>query len=118
MAPQNRPLTVLIVEDEWLIRAGAASVFEEDGWVVLGVDSGEEALGLLKYPTAVNLVFTDIQLAGAIDGWQVGRACEACDLPVVYTSGKAGSRVEAGLFFPKPYDPVAVAEACRHLLRQ
>ena len=109
--------TVLIVEDEWLIRSGAAAAFEHDGWLVRAVGSGEEALSLLHQPTRIDLVFTDIQLAGSVDGWEVGRACAAGDVPVLYTSGKAQTRVEPDRFFAKPYDPALVAHTSRDLLR-
>jgi CheY-like chemotaxis protein len=109
--------TVLIVEDEWMIREDIAAAFEDDGWVVQTAGSGEEALLMLTQPAAIDLVFTDIQLPGRIDGWDVGDACAAGDVPVLYTSGESQNQVEDSRFFPKPYDPVSVAEAGRHLLR-
>ncbi len=108
--------TVLIVEDEWLIRTGITAAFQHDGWLVRAVGSGEEALNLLRRPSNFDLVFTDIQLAGSVDGWEVGLACAAGDVPVLYTSGRAQSRVDAGRFFAKPYDPALVAQTSRHLL--
>jgi CheY-like chemotaxis protein len=120
VAFQNRAPTVLVVEDEWLIRAGIASALEEDGWEVVAVGSGEEALVLLERSTKIDLVFTDIDLAGLVDGWGVGLACQRDgEPPVVYTSGRPPAKpVEADHFFAKPYDATAVAEACRHLLRR
>ncbi|CAN5312308.1 hypothetical protein BH10PSE9_BH10PSE9_14310 [soil metagenome] len=72
---------------------------------------------MLTQPSAIDLVFTDIQLAGSVDGWAVGDACAASGVPVMYTSGKAQNRVAPTRFFGKPYDPAGVTEAGRHLLR-
>ena len=119
LASENRLPTVLVVEDEWLARAAITSVLQEDGWSVFAVSSGEEALDILGGSTAIDLVFTDIHLAGTIDGWEVGLASrEAGDTPVVYTSGKTlAHSVEPGHFFAKPYDPAVVAKAFRRLLQ-
>ena len=118
MVSPDPALTVLVVEDEWLTRAAIASVLREAGWGVLSVGSGEEALAMLEQPPKIDLVFTDIHLAGSLDGWDVGRACQANgDPPVVYTSGKPPAHsIDAGHFFAKPYDAAAVEEACRNLL--
>ena len=117
MIAQSNDATVLIVEDEWMIRQNIAAAFEDDGWVVQTAGSGEEALRILMRPPGIDLVFTDIQLAGSVDGWAVGDACVAGDVPVMYTSGKAQNQVAASRFFAKPYDPATVAEAGRNLLR-
>jgi two-component system, chemotaxis family, chemotaxis protein CheY len=82
--------------------------------------SGEHAVDLLQSGQMVHVVFTDIQLAGVLSGWDVaeaGRASQA-ELPVIYTSGNLSDRsrsVEHSLFFSKPYDIEKVIEACEGL---
>jgi CheY-like chemotaxis protein len=116
----SRPApVVLIVEDEWLVRSLVATEFASQGWVVLEAAKGEGAVDLIK-DNDVDIVFTDIQLAGDVSGWDVAEALRKAkpDVPVVYTSGNANDRtrqVVGSLYFDKPYDPVAVIEACGKL---
>ena len=111
---------ILLVEDEWLVRDEIAGVLRLAGWDVLEVNSGERAVALLRSGQHIDVVFTDIQLAGALSGWDVameGRASQSA-MPVIYTSGNSADRshmVEGSLFFDKPYKPAKVVEACRRL---
>jgi CheY-like chemotaxis protein len=111
---------VLLVEDEWLVRDTAAKALRGAGWEVLEASSGERALVLLQSGQQIDIVFTDIQLAGALSGWDVaerGRESQAA-MPVIYTSGNSvdrSRRVQDSLFFEKPYDPAKVADACCRL---
>jgi CheY-like chemotaxis protein len=117
----SRPApVVLIVEDEGLVRTLIASEFASQGWVVLEADKGEGAVELLK-DNHVDIVFTDIQLAGVITGWEVAEAMRRANpsAPVIYASGNASDKsrqVAGSLFFDKPYDPDAVIAACGKLL--
>ena len=72
-----------MVEDDWFVRDHLINVLEDHGWNVMAVASGEEALVLLHPPVGIDVVFTDIQLAGSTTGWDVGSAAEtAGGLPV------------------------------------
>jgi CheY-like chemotaxis protein len=115
--PQQRRVA-LIVEDEALLRVQIMGEFQANGWTVLDAASGETAVGYIAdHP--IDFVFTDIQLAGSMCGWEVAEKIRASapGVPVVYTSGNAAARsrqVPESLFFDKPYDPadvVAAAEA-------
>ena len=103
------PARVALVE--WLIH--------ESGWTVVETATGEEALVLLA-DREVDVVLTDIQLAGAMTGWDVARAARGArpNLPVIYASANASDplrRVEGSLFFGKPYNPEQIVEACQRL---
>ena len=113
-SPNGHP-TILVVEDDWFVRDDLINVFEDNGWNVMAVASGEEALVLLDPPVGIDVVFTDIQLAGSTTGWEVGGAAKtAGNLPVIYTSGKVSADLGTDWsFFAKPYDAAAVVEACR-----
>ena len=87
---------------------------------MLEAAKGEGAVDLIK-DNHVDVVFTDIQLAGEASGWDVAEALRKAkpDAPVVYTSGNTNDRtrqVVGSLYFDKPYDPTAVIEACGKLL--
>ena len=61
-------LSVLLVEDEFLIRLDLADAFRRAGWTVYEAASGEEAIHLLHSPIGVGLVLTDVRMPGAVDG--------------------------------------------------
>lgn len=59
---------VLVVEDEWLIRDEIVSWLRQAGWEVLEASTGEGAVG------PIDVLITDIQLAGYLSGWDVAGA--------------------------------------------
>ena len=115
-------LTILVVEDEPLSRLTIAEFLKSLDCEVVEVATGEAAVAALRNSTEIDVVFTDIQLAGTLSGWDVGEASRAImpGIPVVYTSGGAVSAersVDGSVFLEKPYDPAAVLAACRTLHR-
>src|ERR1700730_18052340 len=69
--PKSR--VALVIEDEWLVRATMVSELKERGWIVVETATGEDALALLA-GREIDVVVTDIQLAGPMNGWQVAHA--------------------------------------------
>lgn len=79
------------------------------GAAVASLTTGEEALAWCKRQVA-DVVVTDINLPGKVDGWQIAEHCRKHDpqLPVIYATGE--KQVEArpvpgSLSLQKPYDP-------------
>jgi signal transduction histidine kinase/response regulator RpfG family c-di-GMP phosphodiesterase len=121
----GRGETVLVVEDETLVRTIAARVLEGEGYSVLLAEGGAEALALLeRHADRVRLVLTDVAMAG-ISGRELGRRLAEIrpGLPVLFMSGyPADEAVRNGLllehqpFIQKPFVPASLAEAVRTLL--
>jgi CheY-like chemotaxis protein len=115
----NKVPTILVVEDEWMLREMVCNHLRQAGWNVLEAASGEEALVKLDaFP--IDVLFTDIRLNGSLNGWDVGEACrrKVSDLPVIYTTGysiEPPREVEGSAFFNKPYDPDEIRAACERL---
>jgi len=112
---ESARLRVLMVEDEFFISEWVAELLAEQGFAVRAVSSAAEALRHLK-STAVDILFTDINLPGGVDGLALAhRARELFpDLPVVYASGRVNVLdeelgVPGGVFVPKPYVPELVS---------
>jgi len=108
---------VLVVEDEWLVRAEIASALHDAGWEVLEAGSAEAAIAQVGGGHRVGVIFTDIQLQGRQNGWDVAEAFRVAfpETAVIYTSGNAPDRsrsVEGSRFFDKPYSVSEVLEAC------
>jgi CheY-like chemotaxis protein len=119
MAP--RRANVLVVEDEELISNLIAEFLCDSGFDVHAVPDGEAALKYLDSGSVVDVVFTDINLLGEMDGSTLARRVrERCpELPIVYCSGRYSPSVVSPLvsrsvFVRKPYDP---ADVCTLLAR-
>ena len=113
-------LVILCVEDNALLLYSIAHALRREGWLVLEARTGKEAIAHLDAAKRVDVVFTDIQLAGPLSGWDVADACRSSrhDMPVIYTSGNAADRRRAVVdsrFFDKPYDPAVVLRTCAQL---
>lgn len=80
---------VLLVEDELLVRELASEDLKDAGFEVTPAGDSDEALGYLREGRRFDLLFTDIRMPGALDGW--GLAVEAKqvlpDIRVIYATG-------------------------------
>jgi CheY-like chemotaxis protein len=106
---QGQPIRLLLVEDEFLISEMVADHLSEQGFDVCTVTNGPDALSHLA-AAAVDVLFTDINLAGNMDGMTLARRARDLkpDLPVVYASGHVnkvdlGACVPGSIFIAKPY---------------
>ena len=109
----------LVVEEECLVRDVMASELKASRWSVVETATGEEVLALLA-ANVVDILLTDIRLAGSMSGWDVAHTVCAIEphLPVIYASGNpsdAALRVEGSLFFSKPYLPEDIVAASQRL---
>jgi DNA-binding NtrC family response regulator len=105
--------SVLVVEDKDSLRSMLEEMLRGEGWTVLGLANGSEAVNRLRSGEAVDVVLTDWRLPGA-DGLAVLEAARATDptLPVVVMTafGSIETAVEAMKkgaedFITKPVDP-------------
>lgn len=112
---------VLIVEDEPLIRMDVAEYVNETGFSALEAATGDEALAILSARTDIDVVFTDVNMPGKIDGMELARriADRWPQIGVIITSGmvRPGSAdlSPRSLFFSKPYDLEHVVNSMRRL---
>ncbi|HEY3795285.1 MAG TPA: response regulator [Bradyrhizobium sp.] len=108
------PIHVLLVEDEFLISEWVAQSLSEQGFAVQTAANATDALGHLA-SDQVDILFTDINLPGAMDGAALARRAREMlpNLPVVYASARAtmlapDARVPGAIIVPKPYQPALV----------
>jgi PAS domain S-box-containing protein len=123
--PQRGSETVLIVEDDALVRSYVATQLESLGYATLAVGSGSEALALLDRGVAFDVLFTDIVMPGSMNGRELADAVtrRRPGTPVLYTSGYPEHAVdEHGRLDPgvtllnKPYRKADLAHAMRKVL--
>jgi CheY-like chemotaxis protein len=114
--------TILLVEDDELVRTHAGQLLRQLGYRVLSASGGPEALDLLRANPDIDLLFTDVIMPGGMNGPQLADAAHRLypQLPVLYTSGYTENaivhhgRVDPGVnLLHKPYRRETLAEKIR-----
>jgi len=100
--------TVLLVEDELLVRELASEDLADAGFEVTTASDGEEAINFLEEGRTFDLLFTDIRMPGVIDGWQLAEKAKVAipGLRVIYATGlnEAADRLDPNeRYVRKPY---------------
>ncbi|TIM23524.1 MAG: response regulator [Mesorhizobium sp.] len=65
---QSGASVVLLVEDDLFIRMDVGEQLREAGWTVYEVGTADEAIELLRTPMMIDLVLTDVEMPGKLDG--------------------------------------------------
>jgi len=107
--PEREPATILVVEDEVLIRLVLADELRMAGFFVLEAADADAALALIVAEPAIALVFTDIRMPGSMDGLGLMHRVRAYwpHLKIIVASGAALPVDEEpcwDLSLQKPYD--------------
>lgn len=113
--PATLRRTILLVEDDGLIRMNSAEMLEESGFVVLEAASAEEAMTALQ-TAPVDILITDVNLPGA-SGLELAQRARALrpDALVIFATGDPGAvAAEAeAIVLAKPYAAGALLAAVR-----
>jgi DNA-binding NtrC family response regulator len=118
------PETILVVEDDILVRMPISRYLRDCGYKVIEAADAEEAVTVLSHKeTVIGIVFTDIEMPGALDGFGLAQWIRehkpgldvilAGTLPRTIESAK--KLCEEGPI-PKPYDAQVVHKHIRRLL--
>lgn len=116
-----RPV-VLIVEDDPLIRWSGAETLAEAGFEVLEAANAEEALALLDACGGASVLFTDVEMPGPMDGFELAKIAAARwpSMHIIIASGRREPHARRiprrGRFVPKPYAPEEIARDIGALL--
>jgi two-component system, response regulator PdtaR len=114
-------LTVLLVEDEVLIRLMIAEELRSLRFHVVEASNADEAMTILESAIPVHLLFTDIRMPGRIDGVALARLARARfpKLKVIMASSHPSEPAAHSLadsFLFKPYDLPSMVESVEKLL--
>lgn len=119
-APSDCRSTVLVVEDEILIRLDLADILRESGYQVHEAADAREALALMQAIGAIDLVITDVRMPGEIDGIELARQIRARwpGLPVVIASAHWREDLDqlADRLLSKPYTSEQILHVARELV--
>ncbi len=104
---ENKGATVLVVEDEVMMRTKLAEELQDAGYLVVEASDGTEAIEILTVRRDIKIVISDVRMPGPIDGVELSRRVRS-DYPgikVILSSGEpnAADSTAHGGFFLKPY---------------
>jgi len=115
--------TILLVEDEDMVRAVAERALARQGYTVLVAENGEAALELIAAHPRPDLLVSDVMMP-VLDGPTMARRIRDRypDLPILFMSGYAEEQLRKSIdlenvaFLPKPFSVQQLAEAARAAL--
>jgi DNA-binding NtrC family response regulator len=122
METLNAPTTVLIVEDEILIRMSSAATLEDAGFRILEAGSVAEAMEILLANDDIDVLMTDVRMPGTMDGLDLVALVHRRhpDIRAIVVSGNTSAEdaCNAGAigFLPKPYMAHSLVRAIKELV--
>ena len=114
--------TILVVEDDMLIRMNSSDTLQHAGYSVIEAESADEAITLLEQADHVELLFSDIDMPGSMDGLDLAATVHRRwpNVRLLLTSGKHRLSTDEipdhGQFVPKPYSSHALVAQIKGLL--
>jgi DNA-binding NtrC family response regulator len=111
------PQTILVVEDEPLIRMSAVAALQDAGYWVLEAQNSAEALNILSQHSEISILVTDVRMPGHMDGLALVTWVQLNNpgirSVVVSANATAAEAGKAGAFgfVAKPYLPDTIIKA-------
>ena len=116
------PKTVVVAEDEILIRLLVVDVLVDAGFDVIEAGNAEEALAALQSrPRSIHLLFTDIHMPGQMSGLELAHHVRQVwpHVALLIASGQAkplpAALPDGSIFLTKPYQPDHVVQHAKLL---
>ena len=119
--PDPTPAVVLVVEDEALLRLLVVDILEEAGFDVIEACTADDAVILLMQRPDIRVVFTDVNMPGHLDGFELARHVQDhhCGVGVIIGSGKCRPRPEdmppGTIFLEKPYSTSTLVQQVKRM---
>ncbi len=117
-----KPVFVLVAEDEELIRTVIVEALQDEGFAVMEVEHAAAAVTMLEsHAPSVHVLFTDIQMPGAMDGMALAHHTSTHWpwIGLLVTSARPHPGPKAfpsrSRFLPKPYQHDEVFRHIREL---
>jgi two-component sensor histidine kinase/DNA-binding NarL/FixJ family response regulator len=115
---------VLVVEDEMMLRMRAVDIVEDAGFTPIEAVNADEALAILESRSDIDLLFTDIQMPGSMDGLKLAHAVHERwpSIGIILVSGKLtptdSERPTDSRFFGKPLEVKQMISEIREMIGQ
>ncbi|VXD07249.1 Response regulator receiver domain-containing protein [Sphingomonas sp. T1] len=113
--------SILVVEDEAMIRHNLVDFFADEGFQVYEADSADAAIVIMAANPSIRVVLTDVQMPGSIDGIKLAHYVRDRYPPTLLVVASGATKPfafdlpEHTLFIAKPFDPHAVLREIERL---
>lgn len=106
--PVPSPIRILFAEDERFLRELLTKQLQASGYTVEAAQSGDEALAILLAGAGIDILVTDINMPGTLDGWALAERLRHLQprLGVIYATNESQDPVRQltdSQFVAKPY---------------
>lgn len=121
---ENFPRTILLVEDDALLRMNAAEILEDAGFAVVEAADADAALKIIGEHEKIGILFTDVHMPGSMNGFRLAQVVHERwpGVALILTSGEMRPQKaeipHAGIFIPKPYTGRELASALNEMVRR
>ena len=121
MHSNNTLIRILVVEDDTFIRMNVVEMLDVAGFNIREAVNADEAIRMLERDSNIQLVFTDIDMPGSMNGLKLATAVRERWPPIriIATSGhfdiQAGDLPADARFIPKPYLSAQIISAVLEL---
>jgi CheY-like chemotaxis protein len=115
------PATILVVEDEMMIRMSTVDMVEDAGYAPLEAVDADRAVAILESRSDIALMVTDIQMPGRMDGLDLARAVHARwpSIKIIVVSGDLKQPIDLpaeSRFIGKPLEPRDMISQMRNMI--
>jgi CheY-like chemotaxis protein len=115
------PATILVVEDEMMIRMSTVDMVEDAGYAPLEAVDADRAVAILESRSDIALMVTDIQMPGSMDGLDLARAVHARwpSIKIIVVSGDLKQPIDLpaeSRFIGKPLEPRDMISQMRNMI--
>jgi nitrogen-specific signal transduction histidine kinase len=118
--------TILLVEDEDMVRELARYTLLQNGYKILEACHGQEALEVCeRYQDSIHLLLTDIVMPGGLSGYELAKRLTALqpEIKIIYMSGYVDKDIIQHVildpemdFLQKPFSPTILSRKVREIL--
>lgn len=121
--PEDHPLTVLLAEDEPMLRKVVRETLRHAGFAVIEAEDGAAGLEILQSDSAIDVLLTDIKMPG-LNGYQLAEAGMALrpEMRVMLMTGYADEAIPDVIenasipILRKPFDFATLAKSVREIV--
>jgi CheY-like chemotaxis protein len=116
--------SILVVEDEVLVRLELVDLIEELGFRVYEAGNADDAIRVMETNPSIQVLITDIDMPGSMDGLKLSHYVRNKWPPVKIVVASGHVRVnltelpEEGIFLNKPYDTARIRNLLANISAQ
>lgn len=114
--------SILVVDDEALIRLNLLDFFADEGFQTFEAGNANEAIAILEHNRSIRIVLTDVQMPGSMDGVKLAHYVRERFPPTLLVIASGAVKVRPDempsrtMFVAKPFDPRYVLEEIERAL--